>query len=130
VSREDEIRQRVSEATPGPWHVLDHEEVHSGQWVCSDKPRWFKSFYDGHKLGGTSVCEVDADPSADWSPKDATLIANAPSDLTYLLDRLAERDATIDGLREECDSPGHPTITGTGWTSPPQRRPPPPPKEV
>lgn len=71
MRRTDEIRKRLSEATPGPWRVA---------WV--DGGRMALNGADGSKITG-------------WlDPKDGPLILNAPADLEYLL----ARNEKLEGL--------------------------------
>lgn len=67
MGRLDEIRARLAAATPGPWRVAHH-----GTWEVEAPPH-----------------QVVADcGTVDRAEADATLMAHAPDDLAYLLDRL------------------------------------------
>lgn len=74
-----EIRKRLEAATPGPWRVerdnIESENIHPD--LLADDP--------------------GMDPDGGWTVaenvqryKDAELIANAPADIRFLLDLLAE----------------------------------------
>ncbi len=76
MTRIDEIKKRLAAATPGPW--LKHEAYHV---ICKV----------GEALHGI-VCRL---PPKDT---DADLIANAPADLAYLIERLEAAEALLDAV--------------------------------
>lgn len=77
--RIEEVRNRLAEITPGPWMT----EI-GGTRV------W-------HLSSGDTICEVNFDhQTGDHQPgEDQAFIANAPSDVAYLLEQLASIPAQI-----------------------------------
>lgn len=74
--RIQQIRQRLNDATPGPWMVSETNDDHAVIYV------------DGPADKSATVLF-----QADWgSINDAQFVANAPTDLQYLLD-LTEKQA-------------------------------------
>lgn len=87
MTRIIEIKERLAAATPWPWTVFNDHPLHSAPVVCAD----------GSFKGGIFVCACNT--SADNSGiKDANLIANAPSDIAYLLERIEELEKYIEKL--------------------------------
>jgi len=84
------IRNRLAHITPGPWMT----EI-GGACV------W-------HLGSGGTICEVNFDhQTGDHQPgEDQTFIANAPSDIAFLLDQLssipAQIEAAVQAEREAC----------------------------
>jgi hypothetical protein len=85
------IRERLAAATPGPWFVFNE----SG--ICSE-PRG-ESGWPTPPDGRLIVTPWNDDEAGVDTGTNAALIANAPSDLTYLLDRLDALE-TRDSARE------------------------------
>lgn len=82
--RVSEIRARLAAATQGQWIV--GAGVHYGSIVAVND--------DGERLD--FICQ---DLDMDDRPEDRDLIANAPADLAYLLDRVAALEAEGNALR-------------------------------
>lgn len=77
AKRTDEIRKRLSDATPGPW---------TAAWVSGG--RMALNGADGSKITG-------------WlDPKNGPLIANAHADLSYLLARNEKMEGVLKALRK------------------------------
>lgn len=83
--RIEEIRARLAEITPGPWAV---ETDGARVW---------------HMGSGGTICEVNFDQqTGDHQPgEDQAFIANAPSDIAYLLEQLDSIPAQIQAAVEE-----------------------------
>lgn len=129
MTRLDEIRARLAAATPGPWHWYGNTKVHSlylatvhggrrcvmqfARWGMSSAQPCFQSaahvMVDAKDLV-TYEREYRKDV-ADINHPDAALIANAPTDIAFLLaevERLteeaaAERAAVVAWLRTGSD---------------------------
>lgn len=137
MTREDEIRERLVKATPGPWErgnrfliagcisrfgknkcayctrhgrpiwtgrrdingIMMQAHVHFTETPWSESGIYH---YDGD--GGLSQIVVDTEEYGLVDAPDAILIANAPSDLTYLLDQLAALQARVDAAVEHCSN--------------------------
>ena len=70
-----EIRARLQRATPGPWEASPEEDgVYADSSMVTSRPR---------------SCSVARGIE---EPRDAELIAHAPADLAWLLDRLADAE--------------------------------------
>ncbi len=81
------IRVRLDAATPGPWTRL-------GRNSCKpDEDDWFL----GHEIEGPP----DASRGQFERVADAELVANAPTDLAYLLARVEELERQLATAREE-----------------------------
>jgi len=98
-----QIRERLEAATPGPWSWHASEKDGSGgypQRVLSvGTPRLICECYESPDLPATV----------------APFIANAPSDIAYLLERVERLRAALEDLR---DFPTrHPSLSPTGWVS-------------
>lgn len=88
--REDEIRKRLEAATPGEWTVQTREWVDGGLRL---KARWIEGSHHDYNHN-------DEEPEGRLANADAALIANAPSDLRYLLEkveRLERENAELRG---------------------------------
>ena len=83
TSREAEIQARLDAATPGPWRAVPDRE---GRLYAID------SDSDYITLHNTAPRQ------------DAELIANAPTDLAYLLARVATLEARVAAVREAAES--------------------------
>jgi hypothetical protein len=85
MSRIDEIRKRLDAATPGPWEIHDS---------CS----WRRIGTPGRD--GNIVCPtnhpVDRHPDLLAKLADLSLIANAPSDLAFLLAEVERYKKALD----------------------------------
>jgi hypothetical protein len=107
MSRIQEIEARLAKATPHPWGVY----YERGTWRVYSVPRG-----KGELRGETHIvpeygkvawpneggvefmgCALGATPDAD-------LIAHAPADLRYLLDRVAELASELERTRQERDN--------------------------
>lgn len=99
MSRLNEIRQRLEKATPGPWTIKHRQNV-----ITSDG------------RGATTASGLDGDNERNEA--NASLIANAPADLAYLLERVT---ALQDDLEEalNCAKAGfiHPDDLRRLWWS-------------
>ena len=82
TDRADEIAGRLEAATPGPWHTS-----RSKRWVYNTAREGFDD---------EPVAEAETVPDADF-------IANAPSDIAWLLGRLAEVTAERDEMQRRID---------------------------
>jgi len=86
----EEIRNRLANITPGPWVV---ETDGTRVW---------------HRGSGGTICEVNFDhQTGDHQPgEDQAFIANAPSDIAFLLEQLAsirsQIEAAVQAEREAC----------------------------
>ena len=83
-TRLQEIRERLSKATPWPWvqtHMPGSHQIYA-------EPTDANFEYSGEWI---AECAVTTDQD---------FIANAPSDIQYLLDLLAERDRQVGVLRK------------------------------
>ena len=94
MSRLDEIRQRLSAATPGPWAATTWLNT-SGGWAAvgplhdtDGDPDDASCVYDGCEPN----CQHDKAAQAD-----AALIASAPADLTWLLGEVERLTAALKG---------------------------------
>jgi hypothetical protein len=83
MSRIDEIRKRVEAATPGPWRFDLNR-------------RFIESLETFEKLAEGAYDRLEEDSYIDIADKNADLIANAPSDLAFLL-------AEVERLRKALD---------------------------
>ena len=75
MTRIEEIQSRLAKAEPGPW------------FLDSDGVSIYYVFHNGDTL--------DRDRLAESSGADAEFIANAPTDLAYLLTELRKRDDAL-----------------------------------
>ena len=83
MSRLDEIEARLEAASPGPWEVV------TGGWQVRGPECNICGVFHHHVQihdGGRNVTDNPAE-------RDAELIANAPADLRYLLERVRELEA-------------------------------------
>ena len=114
-SRTEEIRARLDAATPGPWEVEgqgpgpNSKHMGCGE-VWTANPDLFG--------GSIAMPAGDCYPRSGYSPgDDMTLIAHAPDDLAYLLERIealeAESDAAIRVMNDHrCDAATERAIRG------------------
>ena len=80
-----EIRERLAKATPGPWKVWRPED---------DDERYIIPTRDDEK---GFIAEADLRrKEVDWN---ALLIAHAPTDLAYLLDRVEQLERVVKAAR-------------------------------
>lgn len=97
MKRVEAIRQRISKATLGPWEWdADVPSRYDEDYYVENAP-WLRQAAEPNEAIVTGQIAVP-------NPADATLIASAPADLTYLLDRL-ERAEKL--LRWSNDAPYH-----------------------
>lgn len=106
MTREVEIQARLDAATPGPWHATECE------WECEcngeklnncDKDP--STCGEGRVIAGAMVPEVkttDWGDYCDMNDTDAIFIANAPTDISYLLAENARLRAERDAARTDC----------------------------
>jgi|GEM_PF-4609365 len=100
MTRIEEIAQRLGEATPGEWENEDYRS--SGKDWRSCGVIWAKN--KGYYHPGTAICRLECRELHSESPPEeiaqfegnASFIANAPSDLQFLLDEVKR-------LSKECD---------------------------
>ena len=86
TSREAEIQARLDAATPGPWEAYDPGDGTARLWTVRDNED------DAERLIHEPIGYLD------WN--NGALIANAPTDLAYLLTRVAELEAQVAAVRE------------------------------
>lgn len=79
-----EIRARLDAATPGPWH-WGRNESESFCWIMRSHGAYGQ--YDHHADTRT--------------PDDAHLIAHAPADIAWLLDRVQEQDEHLRAISQD-----------------------------
>ena len=95
TDRRAEIEDRLSKATPGPWRHTDSETVDdvwdAGLVVVNE---------NRDPVALVADQWYEADEGEPTPLHDADLIAHAPSDLRWLLDRLAEAERERDDARE------------------------------
>ena len=77
------IKERLAEATPGPWFADDDGGVSTEPHACTM----------------TSTPIVDTEGCGMGNPKDATFIANAPSDIAALVAEVERLRGQIDAAR-------------------------------
>lgn len=87
------IRERLEAATPGPWHVNNDD----GYWYIYGPDNF--QIHDQFNTSGNAEGRAMA-------VANAALIANAPSDLAYLLDALAAAQAALNTLIVAADGGG------------------------
>lgn len=89
MSREEDIRARLGAATPGPWKWQPYRSGGQTLYQVPDAPV--------HELNILKTTD-------DWPPnnEDAALIAHAPDDLRYLLDRYEQ---LVGAVRTFLDDP-------------------------
>ena len=107
MTRIDEIRERLDNATPGPWSWRNTSPTNvlllgaQSRAVMTFRRNGMQAAQpqfrgeDGTLLD-TARANINAFP-------DAALIANAPADLAYLLGRLARRDQRCEDLAVSLD---------------------------
>lgn len=121
MTREQEIEERLKEATPGPWNDQEclfpgkpESEFDAGkegmkQYMASNidkgNDRWFVVHPANQNVREEHVitCTTGNGPT---SEANARLIARTPSDLRYLLDRIAELEQC---KPDESDRPPDPS---------------------
>ncbi len=96
MDRIEEIRERLSKATPGPWEYVLEENIathykykdgkHSANWIA--------------EIDHMNREDIDWDGRSEQAHADADLIANAPTDIAYLLG-LIEPWVPVETLPEE-----------------------------
>lgn len=95
TDRRAEIEDRLSKATPGPWRHTDSETVDdvwdAGLVVVNE---------NRDPVALVADQWYEADEGEPTPLHDADLIAHAPADLRWLLDRLAEAERERDDARE------------------------------
>lgn len=95
MSRIEEIRKRLGEATKGPWEV-DKQEHLARPWPAVVKT-----------VNGKKVCTTHQQypKGLRWywegSRPDADFIANAPTDIIYLLDEVDKLQSIIYAMDKE-----------------------------
>lgn len=100
MNRNKEIRQRLESATPGPWEA----DVY-GEYVWEAKHKSDGSMIAEMRGWGhlTGTQKLDDEAAAQVQLANAEFIANAPSDIAYLLERVEqlekERNSAIYQMR-------------------------------
>jgi hypothetical protein len=88
ADRVDDIKARLAAATPGPWRVAHH-----GAWEVEAPPN-----------------QLVADcGTVDHAKADANLIAHAPADIRWCLDRIAKLERAAEQVVD--------AWTGEGWSA-------------
>jgi hypothetical protein len=92
TKRLEEIEARLSAATPGPWERSDDGFIYRGLF-CS----------------GNHIAQTWSKLETDYSnaENNADLIANAPTDLRYLLDFAKAAREALEKIEDEACSAGH-----------------------
>jgi hypothetical protein len=93
TDRISEIRARLEKATSGPWKVVD--DPSSMMWdvaVTNHNPG-----EDDFRGIIASLSQTNQIP-ADEQEANGTLLANAPADIAYLLDRVEALEAALRGV--------------------------------
>lgn len=88
------IRERLEAATPGPWEVAS---LADGE----NRPAVAEVIDGDHTI--FPVQRLTAEVLAERIEADEQFIANAPTDIAFLLDALAQVEAERDALREALD---------------------------
>lgn len=100
MKRVEAIRQRISNATLGPWEWdADVPSRYDEDYYVENAP-WLRQAAEPNEAIVTGQIAVP-------NPADATLIASAPADLTYLLDRLERAENKIEHLLDLPAFKGH-----------------------
>lgn len=113
MSRLDEIRARLAAATPGPWTLFAAAAESEVMAVLKPgEPRERIVTMDAdHYVVTLGVDECGDGDGPDRAVADATLIANAPADLAYLLGEVERLRAVLsskavyESLRREYHNP-------------------------
>lgn len=92
------IEQRLAAATPGPWRK-DGSPLRTDSFNVRGLPENTSYDYRGDAVAVTGDSEFGACNGAD-----AALIAHAPDDLRWLIDRLREAEAERDDARADADA--------------------------
>ena len=86
-----EIKWRLWMATPGQWMVTPHNVY--DKFISVERK-------DGGCWGGPALCKVQNDDEPNGE-SNADLIANAPSDLAYLIARVEALQEVYEAAQEE-----------------------------
>lgn len=89
--RLQEIEARLKDTTPGKWLVEYTSTRPGGQLCCSETVYSYQP--DGERFDIVGRVRNRLGPRQEC--KDAYFIANAPSDIQYLLDRVRELEAAL-----------------------------------
>ena len=99
TDRLDEIQARLEAATPGPWGVMKLPSTHPD----AGKPYVYTRndvYPEGHVqdvFGGVVCIFSNGDP--DWPHQvNAELVANAPTDIAWLLDEIERQRGELDTM--------------------------------
>lgn len=99
MNKLDEIRARCDAATPGPWYhfeavgsVYAKYPYQHGDMNVADIRGW------GH-LTGIGCCDYPAEKALQIQNGNAAFIANARTDIPYLLDRVEKAEAKLSEMR-------------------------------
>ena len=93
MTRTQEIAERLAKATPGPWYHRQVGEIDTGgvnltrDWIADDPKFHTKIILPRHSLYG--------------GPADYAFIANAPTDISYLLDRVAKLTEALEVIADK-----------------------------
>ena len=101
-----EIRARVEAATDGPWHDCAIDPNGCGGWDqppdhTIPKAPTGSLIQSAVHTSSEAVIQASNYDNSPWClPEDRAFIAHSPTDMRYLLARLAAKDAEIARLRE------------------------------
>ena len=95
-NRLEEIRERETKATPGPWRWEDRRRTSGGCYLLSpvSKGIWDCVLDDGSAGGEYPPSLVPEEP-------DGQFVAHSRQDISYLLRRLEAAEAVIDAYARE-----------------------------
>lgn len=91
-----EIRARLDAATPGPWIKAQNENYYDGMWLTARgwETPFISDKYNAHKDDAIGM-QVDINME---------LIANAPTDIAYLLTVIDKQSRVIELCLERADT--------------------------
>jgi hypothetical protein len=107
-SRLNAITQRLEASTPGPWRWEVSYHLRVTDEDQHERVRHISAGGDDNRI---AVMDSDFD-SVD---ADAELIANAPTDLRYLLDRLERAEAVVEAAAKLSINPMTTRVLLDGW---------------
>lgn len=95
TDRLDAIQKRIEAATPGPWE-FEYDEITNAPDYASERPAPWTQVMEC-EVSCRSYCYGGSINMA-ISPENRTLIANAPSDVAFLLDLVRKQQDELDSI--------------------------------